>query len=92
MTWVIGMPSMWGYAAGISDIRVSFPVKIERACDPPFPLDLLVRTPTNFQRRLAEGDSLWDAPNLLLQKFPAPAFTATTGSRSLSLGPRMAHR
>ena len=33
-------------------------VKIERACDPPFPLDILVRTPTNFQRRLAEGDSL----------------------------------
>jgi hypothetical protein len=24
MTWVIGMPSMWGYAVGISDIRVSF--------------------------------------------------------------------
>src|SRR6267154_6708122 len=33
-------------------------VKIELACDPPFPLDILVRTPTNFQRRLAEGDSL----------------------------------
>ncbi len=24
MTWVIGTPSRWGYAAGISDIRVSF--------------------------------------------------------------------
>jgi beta-xylosidase len=25
-----------------------------------------------------EGDSLWDAANLVLQKFPAPAFTVTT--------------
>ena len=33
-------------------------VKIERACDPPFPLDILVRTPQNFHRRLADGDSL----------------------------------
>src|SRR5213082_730255 len=33
-------------------------VKIERACDPPFPLDLVVRTPGKFRKRLAEGDSL----------------------------------
>src|ERR671936_143434 len=32
-------------------------VKIELACDPPFPLDLLVRTPHTMQWRLAEGDS-----------------------------------
>jgi predicted nucleotidyltransferase len=32
-------------------------VKIELACDPPFPLDLIVRTPHNLQWRLAEGDS-----------------------------------
>jgi predicted nucleotidyltransferase len=33
-------------------------VKIERTCDPPFPLDLLVRTPANFRKHLADGDSL----------------------------------
>ncbi len=32
-------------------------VKIELACDPPFPLDLIVRTPRNLHWRLAEGDS-----------------------------------
>src|SRR5437870_7583864 len=32
-------------------------VQIEEACDPPFPLDLIVRTPKNMQWRLAEGDS-----------------------------------
>jgi predicted nucleotidyltransferase len=32
-------------------------VKIELACDPPFPLDIIVRTPHNMQWRLAEGDS-----------------------------------
>jgi uncharacterized protein len=32
-------------------------VRIELTCDPPFPLDLLVRTPHNVQWRLAEGDS-----------------------------------
>jgi hypothetical protein len=32
-------------------------VKIELACDPPFPLDLIVRTPHNMQWRLAEGES-----------------------------------
>src|SRR5712692_2289354 len=31
-------------------------VKIELACDPPFPLDIIVRTPHNMQWRLAEGD------------------------------------
>jgi hypothetical protein len=25
MTWALGTPTMWGYAAGIADIRVSFP-------------------------------------------------------------------
>src|SRR5205823_9051100 len=29
-------------------------VKIELACDPPFPLDIIVRTPRNMQWRLAE--------------------------------------
>ena len=32
-------------------------VKIELACDPPFPLDIIVRTPKNVRWRLAEGDS-----------------------------------
>ncbi len=32
-------------------------VKIELACDPPFPLDIIVRTPKNVRARLAEGDS-----------------------------------
>jgi predicted nucleotidyltransferase len=31
-------------------------VKIDRATDPPFPLDLIVRTPANLARRLREGD------------------------------------
>lgn len=32
-------------------------VKIELACDPPFPVDLVVRTPHNLSWRLAEGES-----------------------------------
>ena len=32
-------------------------VKIHLAILPPFPLDLIVRTPTNMKWRLAEGDS-----------------------------------
>src|SRR6266436_9634507 len=32
-------------------------VRIELACDPPFPLDILVRTPKNMKWRLEEGDS-----------------------------------
>jgi predicted nucleotidyltransferase len=32
-------------------------VKIELACDPPFPLDIIVRTPHNLHWRLAEGES-----------------------------------
>jgi predicted nucleotidyltransferase len=32
-------------------------VRIELACDPPFPLDLIVRTPKNMHWRLEEGDS-----------------------------------
>jgi predicted nucleotidyltransferase len=32
-------------------------VKIELVCDPPFPLDIIVRTPHNMQWRLAEGES-----------------------------------
>src|SRR5712692_6456034 len=31
-------------------------VKIELACDPPFPLDILVRTPKNIEWRLKDGD------------------------------------
>ena len=31
-------------------------VKIELACDPPFPLDLIVRTPANIKWRLEEGE------------------------------------
>ena len=32
-------------------------VKIELAYDPPFPLDIIVRTPHNMRWRLAEGES-----------------------------------
>jgi uncharacterized protein len=32
-------------------------VRIDRAIDPPFPLDLIVRTPKNLSWRLQEGDS-----------------------------------
>lgn len=32
-------------------------VKIDLACDPPFPLDIIVRTPHNVEWRLAEGES-----------------------------------
>jgi len=32
-------------------------VRIDRAIDPPFPLDLIVRTPKNMSWRLREGDS-----------------------------------
>ena len=32
-------------------------VKIELACDPPFPLDIIVRTPYSMKWRLAEGES-----------------------------------
>jgi predicted nucleotidyltransferase len=32
-------------------------VKISLAIDPPFPLDIIVRTPHNMRWRLAEGDS-----------------------------------
>ena len=33
-------------------------VRIELACDPPFPLDIIVRTPKDVAWRLTEGDSL----------------------------------
>jgi predicted nucleotidyltransferase len=32
-------------------------VRIDCAIDPPFPLDLIVRTPKNMKRRLEEGES-----------------------------------
>src|SRR5205823_3362634 len=32
-------------------------VRIELACEPHFPLDIIVRTPENMRWRLAEGDS-----------------------------------
>src|SRR5437899_6658456 len=32
-------------------------VQIDRVLDPPFPLDLIVRTPKNMKWRLEEGDS-----------------------------------
>jgi predicted nucleotidyltransferase len=32
-------------------------VKIELACEPAFPLDIIVRTPHNMKWRLAEGES-----------------------------------
>jgi predicted nucleotidyltransferase len=31
-------------------------VRIELTCDPPFPLDLIVRTPASIKWRLAEGE------------------------------------
>ena len=37
--------------------QLSKAVQIELACDPPFPLDIIVRTPKNLQWRLAEGES-----------------------------------
>jgi predicted nucleotidyltransferase len=37
--------------------QLSKAVQIELACDPPFPLDIIVRTPENLQWRLAEGES-----------------------------------
>jgi predicted nucleotidyltransferase len=37
--------------------QVDQAVKISIALDPPFPLDIIVRTPHNMQWRLAEGDS-----------------------------------
>lgn len=38
-----------------------------------------------YARHVAGGGDLWQAPNLLLQKFPAPAFSVTT---RLSFSPR----
>ena len=32
-------------------------VRIELACEPPFPLDIIVRTPRNMKWRLEEGES-----------------------------------
>ncbi|MBI3408155.1 MAG: nucleotidyltransferase domain-containing protein [Planctomycetes bacterium] len=37
--------------------QLDLAVKIELACDPPFPLDIFVRTPQNLSKRLADGDS-----------------------------------
>src|SRR5882757_1342512 len=37
--------------------QLSKAVQIELACEPPFPLDIIVRTPKNLQWRLAEGES-----------------------------------
>jgi predicted nucleotidyltransferase len=36
--------------------QISQAVKIELACDPPFPLSLIVRTPANLRWRLEEGE------------------------------------
>src|SRR5438445_11015609 len=36
--------------------QLSKAVQIELACDSPFPLDLIVRTPNNLQWRLGEGE------------------------------------
>src|SRR5262245_48998211 len=37
--------------------QLDMAVRIDLACDPPFPLDLIVRTPKNMKWRLEEGDS-----------------------------------
>src|SRR5437868_3892507 len=37
--------------------QLSQAVRIELACDPYFPLDIIVRTPENMRWRLEEGDS-----------------------------------
>src|SRR5947209_9605372 len=37
--------------------QIDAAVRIDRALDPPFPLDLIVRTPRNMTWRLQEGDS-----------------------------------
>ena len=60
-SYAYGMP----HADSDVDILVIMPtrnqldqaVKIELACDPPFPLDIIVRTPRNVQWRLSEGES-----------------------------------
>src|SRR4051812_43469866 len=37
--------------------QLSKAVQIEIACEPPFPLDIIVRTPENLRWQLAEGES-----------------------------------
>jgi predicted nucleotidyltransferase len=37
--------------------QIDMAVRIELACDPPFPLDIIVRSPKNMKWRLEEGDS-----------------------------------
>src|SRR4051812_38262599 len=37
--------------------QLSKAAQIELACDPPFPLDIIVRTPENLQWRLAAAES-----------------------------------
>jgi predicted nucleotidyltransferase len=37
--------------------RIRMAVRIDLAIDPPFPLDIIVRTPRNMKWRLEEGDS-----------------------------------
>jgi predicted nucleotidyltransferase len=40
-----------------ADNQIDQAVRIDRKVDPPFALDLIVRTPTNLAWRLREGDS-----------------------------------
>ena len=37
--------------------QLDMAVRIDLACDPPFPLDIIVRTPKNMKWRLEEGES-----------------------------------
>ena len=66
-------------------------VRIDRKVDPPFALDLIVRTPTNMAWRLEEGDSflreIVSKGKVLYEKIPptlpppSPVFPAPTTDR-----------
>ena len=69
-------------------------VKIELACDPPFPLDIIVRTPKNVRWRLAEGDSflreIMDKGKVLYEKDNARV--GPKGRSRLSRRPKVVSR
>lgn len=59
-------------------------VKISLAIDPPFPLDIIVRTPHNMTWRLAEGDSFLEeivAKGKVLYEAPDGGMGAKRGGR-----------
>jgi predicted nucleotidyltransferase len=59
-------------------------VRIELACDPPFPLDIVVRTPKNMKWRLEEGESFLreiTSKGKVLYEKNGPGMGAKGGSR-----------